>query len=113
MCLITFDCFSQIYYLVGPDVASNKPAYASSAFNGNRNLYGPQYVNNGKADCDNVPGPIAHTNNEVKPWYKVDLQGTFHIKTIAVLPRPSKFLHKDLIINKLIINKELVKSKCS
>ena len=78
--------------MVGPDIAFNKPAAASSVFNGQTDMYGPQYVNNGKANCDYVRGPIAHTQTEANPWFKVDLQGTFNIKTIAVIPRQSKFL---------------------
>ena len=106
-----FDCLSQIYYLVDPDIASNKPADASSTHNNNRNQYGPQYVNNEKANCADPRGPIPHTKPEASPWFKVDLQGTFNIKTVVVLPRTSNFLHKDLIINKLRIRKELFKTK--
>ena len=79
------------YFLVGPDIAFNKPANASSTHNNDRNMYGPQLVNNGKAICDNPSGPIAHTLNEDNPWFKVYLRGTFNIKTVAVLPRTSKF----------------------
>ena len=97
---------SQIYYFIGPDIAFNKPAYASSAFSDNTGSWGPQLVNNGKADCAHPSGPIAHTKNEDRPWYKVELQGTFNIKTVTVLPRKSKFLHKYLIINRLSISKQ-------
>ena len=55
-------------------------------------MYGPQYVNNGKAVCDNNEGPIAHTKPEANPWFKVNLQGTFNIKTVVVNPREGKFL---------------------
>ena len=94
-------------YFVGPDIAFNKPAYSSSAFGDNKASYGPQYVNNGKADCSDPSGPIAHTNHEHNPWYKVDLRGTFNIKTVAVLPRKSKFLYYNLnlIIDRLSIIK--------
>ena len=81
------------YYLLGSDIAFNKPAYASSAFN-DQDKYGPQFVNNGQAVCDNAAGPIAHTRiHEYNPWFKVDLQGTFNIKTVSVLPRISKCLY--------------------
>ena len=92
--------------MVGPDIAFNKPAYSSSAFGDNKASYGPQYVNNLKAVCDNGPGPIALTNTEAKPWFKVDLRGTFNIKTVAVLERTSKFLYSNLIIIRLIIRKD-------
>ena len=78
--------------MIDTDIAFNKPAYSSSAFDGNTGRFGAQWVNNGKAVCDNAGGPIAHTNTEDSPWFKVDLRGTFNIKTVAVLPRKSKFL---------------------
>ena len=83
-------------YLIGSDIAFNKPAEASSAHNNEWADFGPQYVNNGKADCANPSGPIAHTKPEANPWYKVDLRGTFNIKTVAVLPRKSEFLYYNL-----------------
>ena len=79
--------------MVDSDIAFNKPANASSAFGNKRNLYGPQYVNNGKANCAHVSGPIAHTKTEANPWFKIDLQGTFSIKIVEVLQRKSKFLY--------------------
>ena len=98
-------CF-QNCYLVGPDIAFNKPAEASSTFD-NTGRYRPQYVNNGKAHCVHPSGPIAHTKTEANPWYKVDLRGTFNIKTVAVFPRESKFLYYNLnqITNRLSIIK--------
>ena len=81
-----------LHYLVDTDIASNKPAYSSSAFNDNTASYGPQYVNNGQAVCDNAEGPIAHTNNQQQPWFKIDLKGTYYIKTVIVNPRTSKFI---------------------
>ena len=80
-----------LHILVGPDIAFNKPANASSAHGGNWIKYGPQLVNNGKANCTHPSGPIAHTKREQHPWFKVDLRGTFNIKTVAVIPRTSKF----------------------
>ena len=76
-----------LFYLVDTDIAFNKPAYSSSAFGDNTGSYGPQYVNNGKAVCDNAAGPIAHTKTEANPWFKIDLEGTFYIKTVVVNPR--------------------------
>ena len=93
MCNITCNCFLH-HYLVDPDIAFNKQTYASSAYDDNWDKYGPQLVNNGKADCSHPSGPIAHTKkDQTNEWFKIDLQGTFNIKTVAVLPRKSKFLY--------------------
>ena len=81
-----------LYYLVGPDIAFSKPAYSSSAFNDQAGSYGPQYVNNGQAVCDNGAGPIAHTKTEYNPWFKIDLEGTFYIKTVIVNPKTRELL---------------------
>ena len=110
VCNITFDCFSKNNYLVGRDIAFNKPAYGSSTHNDNTGCFGPQYVNNGKADCANAGGPIAHTKHEANPWFKVDLRGIFNIKTVAVLNRTGKFLHKKLFLNRLRISKKPFKT---
>ena len=75
--------------MIGSDIAFNKPAEASSEHADNWNYYGPQYVNNGKANCEHPNGPIAHTLTQANPWFKIDLRGTFNIKTVAVLPRTS------------------------
>ena len=80
-----------LYYLVGMDIAFNKPANASSAFSDYTARFGPQYVNNGQAVCDNAAGPIAHTKTEQHPWFKIDLEGTFYIKRVVVNPRTCKF----------------------
>ena len=82
-----------LYYLVDTDIAFNKPAYASSAHSNDWTNYGPQYVNNGKANCEHPSGPIAHTKEEYNPWFKVDLRRTFNIKTVAVLNRTGKCLY--------------------
>ena len=74
--------------IVDTDIAFNKPAYASSDDTGS---WGPQYVNNGKADCAHPSGPIARTKYEPNPWFKIDLEGTFYIKTVVVNPRTSKY----------------------
>ena len=79
-----------LFYLVDTDIAFNKPAYSSSAHNDNTGSYGPQYVNNGQAVCDNATGPIAHTKLEHHPWFKIDLEGTFYIKTVVVDPKIRK-----------------------
>ena len=81
--------------IVDTDIAFNKPATASSIYNGKHNRYkfGPQFVTNGLSVCNNGGGPIAHTRNEAKPWFKVDLQGTFYIKTVVVNAREGKFIY--------------------
>ena len=84
-----------LYYLVDTDIASNKPSYSSSAHD-NTGRYGPQYVNNGQAVCDNAVGPIAHTKNEKHPWFKINLEGTFYIKTVVVNPRTCKLFSQDI-----------------
>ena len=88
--LVVLQYYSQ-YYFIALDIALNKPAVASSAHSDNWNYYGPQFVNNGHADCTSKSGPIAHTKNEYNPWFKVYLRGTFNIETVAVLNRTSKF----------------------
>ena len=80
------------YYLADIDIAFNKTAYSSSALDDNTGSFGPQYINNGKADCAHPRGPIAHTKTEQHPWFKIDLEGTFYVKTVVVNPRPSKFI---------------------
>ena len=97
-----------LFYLVGPDIAFNKPAEASSAYAGNKEMYGPQYVNNGKADCPNPSGPIAVTKeNQKNEYFKVDLRGSFHIETVEIINRTGKCLYSNLIMNRLITRKEV------
>ena len=86
-----------LFYLVDTDIAFNKSAYASSTHNNDTNNYGPQYVNNEMADCANLSGPIAHTEIELHPWFKIDLEGTFYVKTVVVNPRICKFLLQDIL----------------
>ena len=93
---IRCNCFYNITR-VGPDITFNKPAKANSAHLNNWISFGPQFVNNGKANCSNPIGPIALTPREPNPWFKVDLRGTFNIKLVEILPRPSKCLYLNLI----------------
>ena len=86
-----------LYYFLDTDIAFNKPATASSIFGGVRYKFGPQFVTNGLSVCDNTAGPIAHTQTEVNPWFKVDLQGTFYIKTVVVNPKTRKVLISDIL----------------
>ena len=84
-----------LYYFLDTDIAFNKPATASSTWGGETHKLGPQFVTNGLSVCDNALGPIAHTRNEANPWFKVDLQGTFYIKTVVVNPRTCKLALKE------------------
>ena len=84
--------------MVDIDIAFNKPAEASSAHNNEWANFGPQYGNNGKADCEHPSGPVAHTKNEANPWFRIDLEETFYIKTVVVIPRTCKILLQDTLI---------------
>ena len=71
-------------------MAFNKPASQSSTWQDDKNNWGVQYAVNGKANCDIQDGPVAATKDQYQPWFKVDLQGTFFIKTVVVNPRNCK-----------------------
>ena len=81
--------------MLGADIAFDKNATASSILGEEKDRFkfGPQFVTNGLSACANESGPIAHTNNETNPWFKIDLQGTFNIKTVIVNPREGKFYY--------------------
>ena len=85
-----------LYYFEDTNIAFNKPATASSIFacESCKNKYWPQLVTNGQSVCDNKWGPIAHTKKAYHQWFKVDLRGTFYIKTVVVNLRKSKFIYK-------------------
>ena len=65
-----------------------KPVNASSIYDNNHK---PELLTNGSS-CTNGHHPAAATKEEDKPWFKVDLQGKFYIRTVTVTPRNSKFL---------------------
>ena len=71
-------------------MAYNKPASQSSTYLDDKNNWGVQYAVNGKANCDIQDGPVAATKEEHQPWIKIDLQGTFYIRTIVVNQRNCK-----------------------
>ena len=71
-------------------MAYNKPANQSSTWDGDKSNWGAQFAVNGEANCDIQDGPVAATQNEEQPWFKIDLQGTFLIKTVLVDPRRRK-----------------------
>ena len=84
-----------MFDLVDTGIAFKKPTTASSIFGGEKYRYkfGPQFVTNGQSVCDNAAGPMAHTIKAYHQWFKVDLRGTFYIKTVVVNPRKSKFIY--------------------
>ena len=83
--------YEQICHLIsGVDIAHNKSVTASSIWENDPVLFAPNYAVNGQAKCDTYNGPIAHTKKEDNPWIKVDLQKTYHIKTVVVEPRTCK-----------------------
>ena len=72
------------------DMAFNKPASQISTWFNNTNKWGAQYAVNGESKCDLRDGPVALTDYEYQPWLKIDLQGTFLIKTVVVNERTCK-----------------------
>ena len=80
---------SNIAFLcIGTDIAFNKPAYGSSTWDDITHRFGPQFLTNGQSVCGNDRGPIALTRyGPPNQWFKVELQGTFYIKTVVVNPR--------------------------
>ena len=84
-----------MHHSVDTDIASNKPVTASSTWTGDTHRFGPQFATNGQSVCGNDGGPIALTNKgPPSQWFKVDLQGTFYIKTVVVNPRTRMFYLK-------------------
>ena len=77
-------------------MAFNKPASQSSTWSSNYNRWGAQFAVNGKADCspNAKEGPNAATDRQDNPWIRIDLQGTFLIKTVVVNQRNCKSLYK-------------------
>ena len=73
-------------------MAFNKPARQSSTWTRNKNRWGAQFAVNGKADCspNAAKGPIAATDYQDDPWIKIDLKGTFFIKSVVVKQRNCK-----------------------
>ena len=71
----------------GGDIAFMKPVDASSIYN---DKHKPELLTNGQS-CKNGTQPAAATKTEDKPWFRIDLQGKFYIRTVTVTPRKSKF----------------------
>ena len=78
-------------------MAFNKPASQSSTWTRYDNRWGAQFAVNGQADCDAQDGPIATTDRQDNPWIRIDLQGTFFIKTVVVNQRNCKSLSKSIL----------------
>ena len=76
--------------MIAVEIAYNKPTSQSSVWDGLKSNWGAQFAVNGKANCENKAGPVAATKNEDQPWLKIDLQGTFLIKTVIVNQRNGK-----------------------
>ena len=71
----------------GGDIAFMKPVDASSIYDDKHN---PELLTNGQS-CKNGTIPAAATLTEDKPWFRIDLQGKFYIRTVIVTPRRGKF----------------------
>ena len=68
--------------MVGTDIAFMKPVNASSVYRNQK----PELLTNGQSCTTEGIWPLASTENEEKPWFKVDLQGKFYIRTVTVTP---------------------------
>ena len=76
--------------MIAVEIAYNKPTSQSSVWDGSKDNWGAQFAVNGKANCDIQNGPVAATKKEYQQWLKIDLQGTFLIKTVVVNQRNCK-----------------------
>ena len=74
--------------MVGADIAFMKPATASSVWDNNHR---PEYLTNGESCTKDGTWKAAATTKENKPWFRVDLQGKFYIRTVTLTPRKRKF----------------------
>ena len=72
----------------GADIAFGKPVNASSIYDDNHK---PELLTNGQSCTDHGTIPVAATKHEDKPWFKIDLQGKFYIRTVVLTPREGKF----------------------
>ena len=70
----------------GADIAFIKPVSASSIYD---DKHKPELLTNGQSCKDGI-SPAAATKEEDKPWFRIDLQGKFYIRTVTVTPRESK-----------------------
>ena len=76
-----------LFYISGADIAFMKPVNASSIYDDNHK---PELLTNGSSCTDGIH-PAASTIREDKPWFRIDLQGKFYIRTVTVTPRKRKF----------------------
>ena len=77
--------------MTGADIAFGKPVSASSIYGDNPSEYKPEYLTNGESCTREGTWPAAATKQEDKPWFRIDLQGKFYIRTVVVTPREGKF----------------------
>ena len=70
--------------MVGTDIAFMKPVNASSIYD---DKHKPELLTNGQSCTDRGTWPAVATKKEEKPWFKVDLQGKFYIRTVTVTSR--------------------------
>ena len=80
----------------GTDIAFMKPVNASSIWNDDHRA---EYLTNGESCTREGTWPAASTNEEDKPWFRIDLQGKFYIRTVVVTPRERKFIKHNYNLN--------------
>ena len=80
--------------MTGTDIAFRKPATASSSFDYNHR---PEYLTNGQSCTKEGTWKAAATQTENNPWFRVDLQGMFYIRTVVLTPRNSEFTEKPIL----------------
>ena len=80
-------------------MAFNKPASQSSTWTSTESRWGATFTVNGQANCscNAAEGPIAATDYQDDPWIKIDLKGTFFIKTVVVKQRNCKSVPKSIL----------------
>ena len=80
-------------------MAFKKHASQSSTWTSTESRWGAQFAVNGQANCSpNADlGPIAATERQDNPWIRIDLQGTFLIKTVVVNQRNCKSVPKFIL----------------
>lgn len=77
------------------DIALGKPAKQSSTYY-NDDSYTAKYAVDGKRSTDIVVGNCSHTaDGDTNPWWMVDLQTVYYIKTVRILNRGMDAYGKD------------------
>ena len=80
--------------MTGTDIAFMKPVNASSIWNYDHR---PEYLTNGESCSTEGTWKAAATKHENNPWFRVDLQGKFYIRTVVLTPRKSEFTEKPIL----------------